>query len=52
MNLNLWLTPDEANLGAADGPHHGGLRVYKTMPPEDWKFMVSSVLLLYLLARL
>ena len=34
VNLNLWLTPDEANLD----PASGGLVVYEKEPPADWSF--------------
>lgn len=32
VNLNFWLTPDQANLD----PEHGGLVVYKTEAPIEW----------------
>jgi len=34
VNVNIWITPDEANLD----PDSGGLVVFKTKPPEDWSF--------------
>ena len=34
VNVNIWLTPDEANLN----PHSGGLVVYTAKPPADWDF--------------
>lgn len=34
VNVNLWLTPDEANLD----PTSGGLVVFTAKPPHDWKF--------------
>jgi hypothetical protein len=34
VNVNLWLTPDAANLD----PSSGGLVVYTVKPPEDWDF--------------
>jgi hypothetical protein len=34
VNLNVWLTPDEANLNPADG----GLYVYDKQPPDTWNF--------------
>jgi hypothetical protein len=34
VNVNLWLTPDDANLD----PTCGGLIVYTVKPPEDWDF--------------
>jgi hypothetical protein len=35
VNVNIWLTPDEANLDAASG----GLIVFTAKPPEDWDFV-------------
>ena len=32
VSLNLWLTPDEANLE----PDAGGLTVHRALPPEGW----------------
>lgn len=32
VNVNFWLTPDEANLA----PERGGLIVYDVMAPDDW----------------
>ena len=32
VSLNLWLTPDEANLKQGAG----GLTVHRTVPPEGW----------------
>ena len=34
VNVNIWLTPDEANLD----PNSGGLVIYTTKPPPDWDF--------------
>ena len=34
VNVNIWLTPDEANLD----PTSGGLVVYTVKPPKDWDF--------------
>lgn len=34
VNVNCWLTPDEANLD----PESGGLVVYTAKPPLDWDF--------------
>jgi len=34
VNVNIWLTPDEANLD----PTSGGLVVFTAKPPEDWNF--------------
>ncbi|CAJ1961821.1 unnamed protein product [Cylindrotheca closterium] len=34
VNVNLWLTPDEANLD----PNSGGLVVFTAKPPADWDF--------------
>ena len=34
VNLNFWITPDEANLD----PESGGLVVWPKLPPEDWSF--------------
>ncbi|KAL3925187.1 MAG: hypothetical protein SGILL_000579 [Bacillariaceae sp.] len=34
VNVNLWLTPNEANLD----PNSGGLVVYTVKPPKDWDF--------------
>lgn len=32
VNINFWITPDDANLE----PDHGGLVVYRHEPPADW----------------
>jgi len=34
VNVNIWLTPDEANLD----PDSGGLVIYTAKPPADWDF--------------
>jgi hypothetical protein len=34
INVNLWLTPNEANLD----PNSGGLVIYTVKPPQDWDF--------------
>lgn len=34
VNVNIWLTPDSANLD----PSSGGLVVFTTKPPDDWDF--------------
>lgn len=34
VNLNLWLTPDEAN----EDPNGGGLIIYTKQAPKDWGF--------------
>jgi hypothetical protein len=34
VNVNIWLTPDDANLD----PTSGGLVVYTVKPPKDWDF--------------
>ena len=34
VNVNLWLTPDEANLD----PNSGGLVIFTAKPPADWDF--------------
>lgn len=34
VNVNIWLTPDDANLD----PSSGGLVVYTAKPPADWDF--------------
>jgi hypothetical protein len=34
VNVNFWLTPDEANLD----PEHGGLIVWDKEAPADWNF--------------
>lgn len=34
VNVNVWLTPDEANLD----PTSGGLVVFTAKPPRDWDF--------------
>ena len=33
VNVNFWLTPDDANLN----PDHGGLVVYDANAPADWE---------------
>lgn len=35
VSVNLWITPDDANLGRTGG---GGLIIYDTVPPDDWTF--------------
>jgi hypothetical protein len=34
VNVNFWITPDEANLD----PEHGGLIIYDREAPPDWEF--------------
>jgi tetratricopeptide (TPR) repeat protein len=34
VNVNFWITPDEANLD----PEHGGLVVWDAAAPQDWDF--------------
>lgn len=34
VNVNFWITPDQANLD----PEHGGLLIYPLRAPEDWEF--------------
>jgi hypothetical protein len=34
VNVNLWITPDDANLD----PNSGGLVIFTAKPPEDWDF--------------
>jgi hypothetical protein len=34
INVNLWLTPNEANID----PNSGGLVIYTVKPPQDWDF--------------
>ena len=34
VNINLWITPDEANLD----PDSGGLVIFTAKPPADWDF--------------
>jgi hypothetical protein len=34
VNVNIWLTPDDANLD----PSSGGLVVFTAKPPPDWDF--------------
>ena len=34
VSINLWVTPDEANLE----PETGGLLLYERYPPETWDF--------------
>ena len=35
MNVNFWITPDEANLD----PGHGGLVIWDVAAPLDWDFV-------------
>jgi hypothetical protein len=35
VNVNFWITPDEANLD----PEHGGLVIWDVAAPLDWDFM-------------
>ena len=34
MNVNFWITPDDANLD----PEHGGLVIWDVSAPLDWNF--------------
>ena len=34
VNLNFWITPDQANLDSTSG----GLKIWNKVPPEDWGF--------------
>ncbi|CAN0358975.1 unnamed protein product, partial [Discosporangium mesarthrocarpum] len=38
VNINVWLAPDEANLGRPEDGEGGGLTVFYAKPPEDWEF--------------
>ena len=38
MNLNVWITPDDANLN----PDDGGLYVYDKQPPDTWNFAQTN----------
>ena len=38
VNLNFWLTPDDANLD----PHSGGLVVYRVTAPTAWSFSAMN----------
>ena len=38
MQVNFWLTPDEANLGTLEESTGGGLRVYLKSAPAEWSF--------------
>lgn len=38
VNVNFWITPDEANLN----PANGGLVVWNKKPPLDWDFVRSN----------
>ncbi len=38
VNINFWLTPDEACLDNTTG----GIVVYDTPPPEDWSFQKAN----------
>jgi hypothetical protein len=43
VNVNLWLTPDQANLN----PENGGLVIYDVIAPEDWdphKYRIQDIL--------
>ena len=43
INVNLWLTPDQANLN----PENGGLVIDAVMAPEDWdlqKYRIQDIL--------
>ena len=39
VSVNLWLTPDEANLDLQSG----GLLIWPEPPPDDWSFGQSNV---------
>lgn len=38
VNVNFWLTPDEANLAPSDAAGGGGLIVHRCEAPLDWSF--------------
>lgn len=38
VNVNIWLTPDEANEGSVETGDGGGLVLYKDHPPPGWDF--------------
>ena len=38
VNFNIWLTPDEANLGGFGTRDGGGLVVYTKVPPASFDF--------------
>ena len=38
VNLNVWITPDDANLN----PDDGGLYVYDKQPPDTWNFAQTN----------
>lgn len=38
VNVNLWITPDDANLD----PNSGGLVIFTAKPPSDWDFAVRK----------
>ena len=39
VNVNIWLTPDAANLGRAEDGEGGGLVIYRRPAPLDWDFV-------------
>mmetsp|Transcript_10730 Transcript_10730/g.14843 ORF Transcript_10730/g.14843 Transcript_10730/m.14843 type:complete len:590 (-) Transcript_10730:7016-8785(-) len=40
VSVNLWITPDSANLARSN--HLGGLVIYQTKPPADWSFSQAN----------
>jgi len=38
VNVNFWITPDEANIGTEQENNGGGLRVYFKDAPASWNF--------------
>ena len=38
VNVNLWITPDEAQADQSAGEDGGGLIVYRQQPPANWDF--------------
>ena len=40
VSVNLWITPDDANVGGDDAP--GGLVMYESKPPGAWSFVDAN----------
>ena len=38
VNVNFWITPDDANVGSDEDGTGGGLRVYLKDAPNEWNF--------------
>ena len=42
VNINLWVTPDDANEGSVEMGTGGGLVIYKKKAPKEWSFSMYN----------